>query len=905
MYVILQLGDLSHLGKKIKDYVVGDSMIELRNVVKRYKKDKNKTEALKGINLKFANKGLVFIVGKSGSGKSTLLNLIGGLDYPTSGKIICNGIEIHNNKKDFELYRSNCIGFVFQDYCLIESMSVYDNIDLAMSLNKKKDELQILTAIANVGLRGKEHTPVNLLSGGQKQRVAIARALVKNPSVLLADEPTGNLDTKTSTQIFKILKNLSKDQLIIVISHNLNEAYKYADRIIELSDGKVISDLDRVDDKKIKKEIAMLPMESKLSKKEITSINKKIKDDNVMIRKNDMLFDKHKDIDEENNHIEYSYELKRFKDKWKLFKFFIKKKIWGMIVTSLMISVLVVLMGLCQSYYIINEKELLQDAVNKDDKPMVFRKGYYNEITEALDTRYLGAVSDEDIEGFINAGYDGDIYKLYRYPIPLTSSYDNISRGLRDSGLSFSNSIYPSTNGLGVLITNEEYLTNLYGVNGELVVLSGDLDLNPYGIVITDYFADSILSKNTKYISTGMDKYEKLINTDTPIMSRYSINAVIDTGYEEKYKSIIEEVAKMKLFPSEATKIKAKLLKSELVKELISESNSYLNIGYSFNPNFIEDTVNNPLKANTVHFFENPVISDENHKEIIYSKQEQIVIDGTSISYIGVNDGEVYVTPSLYNSMYGTTLTYKDQTGFVEKDIYIDLYTSSRGFEEEAKFSKKLRIKGLVNSSSNNTFVVSENDFKEFRKKDMSAYALYFDGGNNEDVVYQVAEDYLYKGSSTYIAAIQEICDVTGIFKSIFEILIIGLISATVILLSSYSVRMVHSFKRELGIIRAMGGKSKDFAIPFSVIVILIGAIAALVSSIGIHYVCDFVNELIVSNFVARGGLDQIADLVLFKVSSGILISNLIILFAIIFISSYIPILIMKKIKLVNILRRE
>lgn len=219
-------------------------MIELKNVRKVYKAKKTEdTVALNKINTSIPSKGLVFIVGTSGSGKSTLLNCIGGLDKIDEGSIIIDGVDITKlNEHDLDKFRNSCLGFVFQDYNIIEDYNVFENINLSLELQGKSNPELVSETLNNLGLNGVEKRKINELSGGQKQRVAIARALVKNPSLILADEPTGNLDSKSSKQIFEILKKISKDRTVLVVSHDMNMAESYADIIIEISDGKIIKE---------------------------------------------------------------------------------------------------------------------------------------------------------------------------------------------------------------------------------------------------------------------------------------------------------------------------------------------------------------------------------------------------------------------------------------------------------------------------------------------------------------------------------------------------------------------------------------------------------------------------------------------------------------------------------------
>ena len=223
-------------------------MLEIRNVTKVYKPKKGQAvTALNDVSLKFQDKGMVFILGKSGSGKSTLLNILGGLDKIDSGEIIIKG---KSSKKftqgDFDSYRNTYVGFIFQEYNILEEFTVGANIALAIQLQGRKATNEEINYIMDeVDLSGYGSRKPNELSGGQMQRVAIARALVKNPEIIMADEPTGALDSKTGIQVFETLKKLSKTKLVIVVSHDREFAEHYGDRVIELADGKIISDIEK------------------------------------------------------------------------------------------------------------------------------------------------------------------------------------------------------------------------------------------------------------------------------------------------------------------------------------------------------------------------------------------------------------------------------------------------------------------------------------------------------------------------------------------------------------------------------------------------------------------------------------------------------------------------------------
>lgn len=223
-------------------------MLELNDIKKDYVSGSTTVSALKGINLRFRDCEFVSILGQSGCGKTTMLNIIGGLDKYTSGDLKINGVSTKNYKDgDWDFYRNNSIGFVFQSYNLIPHQTVLSNVELALTLSgvsKAERKKRAIEALEKVGLGEQIHKKPNQMSGGQMQRVAIARALVNNPDILLADEPTGALDTETSIQIMELLKEISKDRLIIMVTHNPELAKDYSTRIVRLLDGVITDDSD-------------------------------------------------------------------------------------------------------------------------------------------------------------------------------------------------------------------------------------------------------------------------------------------------------------------------------------------------------------------------------------------------------------------------------------------------------------------------------------------------------------------------------------------------------------------------------------------------------------------------------------------------------------------------------------
>ena len=224
-------------------------MIKLENVNKYYNRyKKNEIHVINNTSLKLDNTGLVALLGPSGCGKTTLLNAIGGLDKVTSGKIYIDGKKLPRNSNKVDKIRNLNIGYIFQDYYLVDSLSVYDNVALALKITGIKDKEEIKKRVdyvlEKVGMYRYRNRYANMLSGGERQRVGIARAIVKDPNIIIADEPTGNLDSRNTIEVMNIIKAISKDRLVILVTHERELAEFYASRILEIEDGTIKKDID-------------------------------------------------------------------------------------------------------------------------------------------------------------------------------------------------------------------------------------------------------------------------------------------------------------------------------------------------------------------------------------------------------------------------------------------------------------------------------------------------------------------------------------------------------------------------------------------------------------------------------------------------------------------------------------
>lgn len=300
-------------------------MLQLKNVTKIYEtKGGENVVALNDVSVNFAQTGLVFLLGKSGSGKSTLLNIAGGLDEPTYGEVVVMGkSSVSFTGSDFDSYRNTYVGFVFQEYNVLNEFNVEDNIALALELQgkTKNNEVEIQKILDEVELSDFAKRKPNTLSGGQKQRIAIARALVKNPQIIMADEPTGALDSATGKQVFDTLKRLSKTRLVLVVSHDREFAEQYGDRIIELKDGHIISDVSKSRSEadsvshtltKIDDNTLSVSCGSALSEDDIQEINRFLKsgDGNILISKGEKEIENFRKV----NHITESGAKEHFID---------------------------------------------------------------------------------------------------------------------------------------------------------------------------------------------------------------------------------------------------------------------------------------------------------------------------------------------------------------------------------------------------------------------------------------------------------------------------------------------------------------------------------------------------------------------------------------------------------------
>ena len=572
-------------------------MIKITSLYKVYRsKRRKRVAALNNINLTLPDSGLVFVLGKSGSGKSTLLNLIGGLDKITSGTIEVDGNDISGlSEKEMCNYRNSHVGFIFQDYHLIEELTVYDNILLSLNLRRMHDHGDVSRALAKVGLAGYEHRYPSELSGGERQRIAIARAIIKKPRIILADEPTGNLDTETATSIIELLHEISLSHLILIVSHNKRDAHLYADRIIELSEGRIIDDYSRNLDMPIgitqSGYMLLYPEGRELSDMDINIINanpvkKVVKCRNQFLPTIQGY--------EEPTFVEIVKEKLSFFKKMRLSRKFLKSKALGIVFSSFMIAVIMVIMSFSQTIIAFDTSSVVATELQKSGQQSLFiAKHVDSDGVERWGRDYYSGVAAGDIQAIYDAGYKGTAYPVLNYAIPVTNRSVYLGYG---GGVGLSYNLYMNE-AFGTMVVDDAFMNNKFG---EIAYAAKAEKEQPYGVYITDYLADAILLKSTsqryrgKSYSALVGQYYYSSNT-TPCAY---INGIINTGYKERYAEVFELVAGKK----DLTQIMVELYENPVFQEFNQEIYDTLGYCYATDPNFEQALANTYFTASLPHY---------------------------------------------------------------------------------------------------------------------------------------------------------------------------------------------------------------------------------------------------------------------------------------------------------------
>ena len=512
-------------------------MLKVTNLTKKYVSKEGTTFALDNVNLEFNKNEFVFVVGKSGSGKSTLLNILGSLDKATSGEVLINDESLNSfNKTKTNIYRQN-IAFIFQDFALIDNLNVKDNIKLARSDVTDED---IKAALQRVELSNFENRKIGTLSAGQKQRVAIARGIVKNPRIILCDEPTGNLDFLTSQSIIKCLKNLTKDSLVLFVSHNLDDAYTYANRIIELDNGHVSKDIEineGLEDKPyvVEDNSLYLTTIKSLDEQEINKINDDINSGKInKIYPKQNLFKEHEN--KEANDINIGDKYKKIKSK-DLFSFsnkvlrkqFVKTSLFALI-SALVLSVF----SIAFSFITFDPQDYTKRSLDKNDETHLSFKqdakdtqniDEYNRILPLSPNFY------EQVEGEKYVDY----FPTINIPIPGVSNVVSVGPYANtypaDSTCILKGRQLCFNNSCGVMVIPEQQFSTYLNGGRPFEIIEEAEEKKDYGVYITDVAANWAKRDHKTYL--GEKKSLSYPNKD--YRHGTYINGVVKTNLEDLF----------------------------------------------------------------------------------------------------------------------------------------------------------------------------------------------------------------------------------------------------------------------------------------------------------------------------------------------------------------------------------
>lgn len=787
----------------------GVNMIEFKNVNKTYKTKKGvETNALNNINLKIGNKGMVFITGKSGSGKSTMLNLLGGLDTLTSGELLINGKNISNfNNKEYDSYRNTYIGFIFQEFNILDQYTIYENIELALRLqNKKINKENIDNLLNKLGLNNLGQRKPNELSGGQKQRVAIARALIKNPKIILADEPTGNLDQTSSKQIFDLLKEISKEKLVIVVSHDMDAASIYADRIIELSDGNIIHD---------------------------TNPEKEITEETFNVKKSKLPF---------------SYAIKMALKSLTI-------KPLKLFMTIILTSMALIFMGFTINCLIFDKETFITNTMKDNNKYVytVNKTKFYNKYdSQDLD------LTEKDIDYIKNETGSklNKSYNLLDNEIPLSFTYGSDVNGETPDYYNGNNIIY--------------YYVELEDDNLPGKIL-GKLPTTDRELVIHKFLADYIIkygvidSNNQLY---KPESIEQLVNSKHELKlgdNNVTISGVVDDDDSkfENYKNI-QEFNNYNLriyYNSFYSSLGSTVYVKGFTNTAKLNSNKELIIDKMYLTSFLDNNINTneTLSGNLKTLKENiQIITENGLKEINSLNKNEIVLSVTDLQNFDNN----YKTGLENYLKQHSDITYGEAT-----KAYTEYY-----IKENNNYNKvKLKLHNISNNKDTPVNIigitmedisyVSNKFVEEYNPQTKYLHNIYI-YDNDMKHLKNVLKKLKYSGirdfpNGTYytynIFGMDEndITSIISTYDALYKyILIVSLVFVlfAILLFSNFIGVSISYAKKEIGILRALGARSKDTLKIFTYESLIIGFISWIVSVIGWVYTCNILNKSMFGN---------------------------------------------------------
>ena len=846
-------------------------MLQLKGITKNYLSGDNEVKALKGIDLEFRESEFVSILGQSGCGKTTMLNIIGGLDRYTSGDLVINGKSTKQFKdKDWDTYRNHSVGFVFQSYNLIPHQTVLANVELALTISgvgKEERRKRAIDALTKVGLGDQINKKPNQMSGGQMQRVAIARALVNDPDILLADEPTGALDSKTSEQVMEILKDISKDRLIIMVTHNPELAEKYSSRVIKLLDGKVMDDsnpytatkkdLDRARTKKEKS--------GKASMKFSTAVHLSL--NNLMTKKGRTFLTSFAGsigiigialILSLSNGMQ-SYINKAEEDTLSSYPITIQES------SIDMSSMMEAMMGKDDGEQHDNDK-IYSRAIMGDMLETLSSKVQTNNLKEFKEFVENG---DSDIKNYINAiqyGYNLDlnIYKEKEdgsaYKVNPSSVLEKIGFGDMVKAQEQSSSIMSSNSGIAMAETDvwTEMLDNKDLINSQYDVLAGRMPEKYNEVVliadknneVSDYTLYSLGIKDVSELGNAMEKLkngeEIKTNDDKNSYSydellNYKFKVLLNTDYYKKVGNVWQDMTS----------------DEEYMKQIVDKAEEIQIVGI-IKPN--ENTVASS-SAGLIGY-------NKELKEYVINKvnDAEIVKEQKSNPEINVFTGIKF--PENTNGTFDYTQLSDEQKAYMATLSEAELAQLMQTYSNNASATydnnlSKLGVVDLDNPSTINLYP------KDFESKDRIADIItdynnkQTEQGKDENVInYTDFIGIMMSSVSTIINVISYVLIAFVGISLVVSSIMIGIITYISVLERT----------KEIGILRSIGASKKDVSRVFNAETLLVGLVAGLIG-IGVTLLIDIPINIVIEHLVNISGIAKLpvaGGIILVAISVGL-----------------------------------
>lgn len=894
-------------------------MLETRNLSKVYKPKKGvPVTALHDINLKFPQTGMVFLLGKSGSGKSTLLNILGGLDRYDCGDILIRGVSSKSfSQKHFDSYRNTYVGFIFQEYNVLDQFTVGANIALAIQLqNRKATDKQINEILKEVDLEGYGDRKPNELSGGQKQRVAIARALVKNPDIIMADEPTGALDSNTGKQVFDTLKKLSRSKLVIVVSHDRDFAEQYADRIIELSDGVVISDVEPDTSMQITEENGLsfegtkigIPAEYHLTEEDCIRINEYI--DRLGLGAQlevgtKKLSARFKETDQSKitqNTTGFKLIKSRLpmKTAFRIGASSLKYKKIRLAVTIILSCIAFGLFGVADTFGSYNHVKTCTNSI-LDTGVQYASVGKAKLVEQGIDSywRDYGYTLDKADIKKIEQGSGIDLQGVY---VP------------KDTELSYANHIDPQ-----VKLSETDYSLFLPEFNGfsEITdekikslgfkLLAGTLpDGQKDEIAVSEYvyevfkkagYTDGKTFKENEKgeiaaVYETISSYNDLINKKILIGSKeYTVTAILDTKFDlERYLSLtVKETSK-----TDAEKMVDFALYSEFSTAVEYSLSATAMLGEGHLDRMLEQRLDiYQITNGYIYMYSDNGINIDPYYITTLDKVDPKLINWIDGERTELRENEIIVTTdSVYYWNEDSTYTLEDGSlnyGKLLKDCE-NVMLMGNGSEAET-----VKIVGYVtideNSTSYSSTVITGGEMCETYSKDGTGPYTFAVGAMPEErddvqrlvaFCYEDSEELRYPIHNSVTYELDMVNDFLKVFSRYLLYIGIGFALFAALMLSNFIATSISYKKQEIGILRAIGSRSNDvFRIFFSESFV-IAIINFVLSSIGVGVVTAVINHIL------RNEVGILITVLDFGVRQIALLLAVSILVA--FIASYIPV---------------